>query len=103
MDIALDERSREFRERLLRWLADVDRPAGLRDYGATPTLDDAGPARAWQRQLHDAGWAGVSWPINHGGLGATPLELAIFAEEMARAGLPRHSNIVSLELAGPMI
>jgi alkylation response protein AidB-like acyl-CoA dehydrogenase len=76
---------------------------GLRDYGATPTLDDAQPARRWQRQLHDAGWAGVSWPREHGGLGATPFQLAIFAEEMAKAGLPRHSNIVSVELAGPMI
>ena len=103
MEIASDDRTRRFRERLLRWLSEVELPPGLRDYGATPTLEDAGPARAWQRQLHDAGWAGASWPEEHGGLGATPLELAVFAEEMARAGLPRHSNIVSLELAGPRI
>ena len=99
----LDDRTRRFRDRLLEWLSSVEVPAGLRDYGATPTLEDAGPARAWQRRIHDAGWAGVSWPEEHGGLGATALELAVFAEEMARAGLPRHSNIVTMELAGPMI
>lgn len=99
----MDGRSREFRERLLSWLADAQPPAGLRDYGATPTRDDVESARAWQRQLHDAGWAGVSWPVDAGGLGATTMELAIFCEEMAKAGLPRYSNIVSLELAGPMI
>jgi alkylation response protein AidB-like acyl-CoA dehydrogenase len=31
------------------------------------------------------------------------VEQAIYAEEMARLGLPRQSNITSLELAGPMI
>jgi alkylation response protein AidB-like acyl-CoA dehydrogenase len=92
-----------FRERLLAWLSVVEPPAGLRDYGATPTAQDEPAARAWQRQLYDAGWAGVSWPVEHGGRGATPMELAMFAEEMAKAGLPRHSNLVSLELAGPMI
>ena len=103
MDLALDDGTRRFGERLLDWLAVVQPPPDLRDYGATPTLADAAAARAWQRQLHDAGWAGVSWPKDAGGLGATALELAVFAEEMAKAGLPRYSNIVSLELAGPMI
>ena len=27
--------------------------------------------RTWQRQLHDAGWAGISWPKEFGGRGAT--------------------------------
>lgn len=60
-------------------------------------------ARAWQRILHDAGWAGLSWPRQHGGRDASVAEQAAFAEEMAQAGLPRQLNLVGLELAGPMI
>jgi alkylation response protein AidB-like acyl-CoA dehydrogenase len=25
---------------------------------------------AWQRRMHDAGWAGINWPKEHGGRGA---------------------------------
>src|SRR5437764_4927997 len=43
---------------------------------------DAG--RAWQRQLFDAGWAGIAWPAEYGGRGGTPAQAAIFAEEQSR-------------------
>ena len=103
MDLALTAEEREFRERLLTWLSGVKVPPGLRDYGSTPTGDDIGPARRWQRILFEGGWAGMSWPREHGGAAATLLEQAIFAEEMAKAGLPRQLNIVGLELVGPML
>ena len=41
--------------------------------------------REWQRKLHEAGWAGISWPKEYGGRGATLIEQAIFGEELARA------------------
>ena len=103
MDLHFDEREQAFHDRLVRWLGSVRPPEGLRDYGATPTGDDLGPARRWQRMLHDTGWAGLSWPRHHGGQEATVIEQAIYAEELARAHLPRQLNLVGLELAGPMI
>ena len=103
MDLALTVEERDFRNRLLAWLSGVSVPPGLRDYGSTPTLDDIDAARAWQRILFDAGWAGLSWPREHGGAGAGLVEQAIFAEEMAKARLPRQLNIVGLELVGPML
>jgi alkylation response protein AidB-like acyl-CoA dehydrogenase len=59
---------------------------------AKPPTDDW-PARrehdmAWQRQLFDAGYAGISWPAQHGGRGASPTEELIFLEEAERAGAP---------------
>jgi alkylation response protein AidB-like acyl-CoA dehydrogenase len=42
----------------------------------------------WQRQLHDAGYAGISWPSAYGGRGATPSEELIYLEELERAGAP---------------
>lgn len=93
----------EFRRHLRAWLASVVPPEGLRDYGATPTAADVGAARAWQQCLSRAGWAGLSWPSAFGGRDASLAEQAVFAEELARAGLPRQLNLVGLELAGPMV
>lgn len=103
MELRLTAEEECFREDLLSWLQSVERPDGLRDYGATPTADDIEPGRAWQRLLHAGGWAGLSWPTQHGGRGCSASELAIFAEVMAEADVPRQLNIVGLELAAPMI
>src|SRR5262249_61219347 len=35
-------------------------------------------ARAWQRLLHDGGWAAVAWPREHGGRAPPPLERCPF-------------------------
>lgn len=43
--------------------------------------------RWWQGQLHDAGYAGISWPREFGGQGGRPIQEAIFAEEQAKWGV----------------
>ena len=48
MDLQLSPSEQRFRERLCTWFDAVERPAGLRDFGATPTAEDIEPARAWQ-------------------------------------------------------
>lgn len=98
-----DEPLDSFIAQLKGWLDKVEAPAGLRDYGATPTQDDLIPAKEWQAILHRDGWAGLSWPEKFGGKGSTPLEQGIFAEELARRGLPRQLNIVGLDLVGPVL
>ena len=59
--------------------------------------------RAWQRKMFDAGWAGISWPKEYGGRGATLMEQVIFIEEMARAEAPPMANVLGLGLIGPTI
>jgi alkylation response protein AidB-like acyl-CoA dehydrogenase len=59
---------------------------------------------AWQRRLYDAGWAGISWPREYGGRGATLMEQVIWFEEYARAGAPEISTLfVGLNHAGPTL
>ena len=59
---------------------------------------------AWQRRLFDAGYAGIAWPTEIGGRGATPNEELIFLEETERAGAPYVGvNFVGLLHAGPTI
>ena len=102
MDLELTAEEQAFRKRLEDWLGTVEVPAGLRDYGSTPTAEDIDAGRAWQELLVEGGWAALSWPAPHGA-GATPSEQALFAEALARRGLPRQLSFVSMELAGPII
>jgi alkylation response protein AidB-like acyl-CoA dehydrogenase len=103
VDLRFSPEEQAFRQAVREFFATTKRPSGLRDYGATPTAGDIVAAKAWQRLLLDAGWAGLSWPKQHGGREASPMEQAIFAEEAARAGVPKQLNLVGLELAGPML
>ena len=93
----------EFRAQVRDWLASAPRPEGLHDYGGTPQLADVPAGRQWHRTLHEAGYACLHWPAEHGGRDASVAEQAIFAEEAARAGVPRQLNIVGPDLAGPVI
>jgi alkylation response protein AidB-like acyl-CoA dehydrogenase len=57
----------------------------------------------WQRRLNDGGWAGVHWPKEYGGRGASLMETAIFFEELGRSGGPLPVNTLGLLLAGPTL
>jgi alkylation response protein AidB-like acyl-CoA dehydrogenase len=59
---------------------------------------------AWQRRMYEAGWAGISWPREYGGRGATLMEQLIWYEEYARAGAPEISTtFVGLNHCGPTL
>jgi alkylation response protein AidB-like acyl-CoA dehydrogenase len=59
---------------------------------------------AWQRRQFDGGWAGVSWPQEFGGRGASVLEQLIWYEECARAHAPAPGSMfVALSHAGPTL
>src|SRR5438270_10250180 len=59
--------------------------------------------RSWQAKLHEAGYAGLSWPEEYGGRGATLIEQALFNEEMARAKAPMTANVLGLVMGGPVV
>jgi alkylation response protein AidB-like acyl-CoA dehydrogenase len=98
MDLTLSDSERAFRDDVRGWLAE-NHP------GPTPKEEDAAFAfrRDWQRQLNERGWAGLSWPEEYGGAGATVVEQAIFYEEVARAGAPQMANTLALAIGGPTV
>ena len=59
--------------------------------------------RQWQRKMFDAGYSGMSWPKEYGGREATPYELVIYLEEMARVRAPEPLGVIGLNMAGPTI
>src|SRR3989449_9003396 len=106
MDLAFSEAELAFRDDVRVWLVDnLTEGWGLSGYREPQTFEEKLEfARDWERTLADAGWAGISWPKEYGGRGATLMEQVIFHEEMARARAPQISvNFVGINLAGPTI
>jgi len=60
-------------------------------------------ARAWQRLLHDGGWAAVAWPREHGGRAATPVERWLFDQALDEVGAPRPPAASYVDLIGPAL
>ena len=98
MDLTFTDAQLAFRDELRAWFA--DNPPG-----PAPEGEDAIVAwrRDWQRRLHEGGWAGVHWPVEYGGRGATLMETAIFFEELGRSGGPLPANALGLLLGGPTL
>src|SRR6478735_1211079 len=103
MDLRYTAAEQQFRSELREWLGDV-----LPGLGPEPHREDWDARRAWdtgwQRMLYDAGYAGINWPREFGGRGATPAEHLIFIEETERARAPYVGmNFVGLLHAGPTL
>ena len=59
--------------------------------------------RAWQRQLAEAGYVGVTWPAEHGGQGKGPLHQVVINQEIARAGVPGILDAIGVGMLGPTL
>jgi alkylation response protein AidB-like acyl-CoA dehydrogenase len=91
-----------FRAELRAWL-EANLPHERRGWrgGAQRFEDSFG--REWSRKLHEAGYAGLTWPTAYGGAGAPYSYQAILYEELARAQAPGHVGVIGLGMAGPTI
>jgi len=103
MDLRYSEADEAFRKEVRTWL-DEAVPA----YGAPPPPGDWDARRAydtgWQRTLHDAGYAGLNWPVEYGGRGLPSSQQLVFLEEYAAAGAPYVGiNFVGNAHAGPTL
>ncbi|HYX78037.1 MAG TPA: acyl-CoA dehydrogenase family protein, partial [Solirubrobacterales bacterium] len=99
MDLTLTTEEAAFRDDVRAWLA-KNHPGEEPRSGTDAWIEFA---TEWQRALHAGGWAGISWPAEYGGRGATLVEQAIFGEEMARAKAPRPANVLGLVMGGPVV
>jgi alkylation response protein AidB-like acyl-CoA dehydrogenase len=69
----------------------VDSPAALAE------------ARAWQEKAAADGWAGIGWPIEYGGRGASMIEQVIYSQEAADYDLPDSVFGIGIQLGGPTV
>src|SRR5215217_5639401 len=110
MDLTFDERELAFRDELRAWLRDNPPEAEPERSGDERSARGSGDEHAhyawrrdYERRLAEGGWAGVHWPAEYGGRGATLTQNAIFFEELGRSGAPLPANVLGVLLAGPTI
>src|SRR5689334_21135937 len=102
MHLNLSPSEQRFRDQLRTWLAanirkDWDE---LRDEAMVERFEYL---KRWQRKLYEGGWAGISWPKEYGGRGASLMEQVIFWQVMAMAGAPPVANVLGIGLVGPTL
>jgi alkylation response protein AidB-like acyl-CoA dehydrogenase len=101
MDITFTAEEERFRAQARAWLekhAPRSEP-GEHDLQTRREFD-----LAWQRKLYEAGYAGISWPKEYGGRGASLTEQLIWYEEFARSGAHEPSTLfVGLNHGGPTL
>ena len=87
MDLLWTDDDERFRAELRAWL-----DTALPQLPAEPKREDWQARRdrdtTWQRMLYDAGYAGINWPSEFGGRGASLSEQLVFYEEITAAGAP---------------
>jgi alkylation response protein AidB-like acyl-CoA dehydrogenase len=96
----------QFRELLREWFEANPAPElpRLVTFGDDVGADYLAAQRQWQKRLAQAGLAGIAWPIEYGGQGASALQQLIFHEEHQRAGgRGGEPFFVGLAHAGPTI
>ncbi len=105
MDLLWSESDERFRAELRAWIAEA-----LPKLPPEPKREDWAARRArdtaWQGMLHDAGYAGINWPAEYGGRGASLSEQLVFYEEITKAGAPNVGvsvNFVGMLHAGPTL
>lgn len=107
MDLNLSPSELKFRDELRAWLAgnvpkDWDSRRG--EPAKAQSMEERFEfLKKWQRKMYEAGWAGVSWPKEYGGRGASLMEQVIFWQELAQAGAPPLANVLGLGLIGPTL
>jgi len=102
MDLNLTDEELQFRDELRAWLA-ANLPKDWNEWREKPIEVSFPYLRAWQRKLHEGGWAAVSWPKEYGGRSASLMQQAIFWEEMTRVDAPPTANTLGLGIIGPTI
>ena len=102
MDLHDRKEEAAFRAELRSWLRE-NLPEELRGHrGGAARFEGLAP-REWSRKLHEAGYAGLTWPAEYGGGGRSPTYQAIFLEELSRTEAPPHVGVIGLGMAGPTI
>ena len=94
----------DFRGRAREWLAaNAPRRGDAGDAEGEPGDRDIPSQKAFQARLYDAGFAGITWPVEYGGQGLTNAEQIAFSEEAREYNLPVGAFVIGLGMPGPTL
>jgi alkylation response protein AidB-like acyl-CoA dehydrogenase len=92
------EELERYRHRVREWLAAREYPR-ISGYW----LEHVPALQAWQRELHEGGLVGVSYPKEYGGEGLTLIHQAVANEEILRRAAPTAIGGPGVDVVGPVI
>ncbi|MBV9047817.1 MAG: acyl-CoA dehydrogenase family protein [Solirubrobacterales bacterium] len=102
MDLNDTPQQASFRRQARAWL-DAQKAQAPPRSGSYEDPEYVEARRAWQRQLAEAGLAGVTWPREFGGQGLGPIEQVTVNQELARAKVPGVLDVIGIGMLGPCI
>jgi alkylation response protein AidB-like acyl-CoA dehydrogenase len=104
MDFTYSPEQEAYRMEVRKWL-EANQPAALTEAEKEKADDEFlwQRLKAWHKKLYDAGWAGLTWPKEYGGRGATFIEQVIFQQELGRLNLPMGCNVLGVIMTGPAL
>jgi alkylation response protein AidB-like acyl-CoA dehydrogenase len=104
MDFNYSPEQEAYRMQVRKWL-EANQPPPLTEQEKERADDDSlwQRLKAWHKKLYDAGWAGLTWPKEYGGRGATFIEQVIFQQELGRLNLPMGCNVLGVIMTGPAL
>ncbi|MDH6197042.1 alkylation response protein AidB-like acyl-CoA dehydrogenase [Mycobacterium frederiksbergense] len=96
MDVKWSTSDQDFRDEVRDFLANNLTPE-IRRAGRlmTSVYADHDASMAWQKILHERGWAAPAWPVEHGGCAWSLTQHYIFSRESTLAGAPSLSPMAS--------
>ena len=101
MDLNLSPADLEFQDRV-RSLLSTHLPADVRERSLAGRSSTAADIRRWQQILHAQGWGALHWPLQFGGMAASPVQQYLFELECAMQGAPIQLAF-GLRMLGPVL
>ena len=99
MNLAFTAEEQAFAAEIRAWLADHLEPPP-----PFPSVDEeVAWGRRWQATMAADRWVGIHWPTEYGGRGASPVLVALWNTEYARARAPQPVNRVGVNNVGPTL
>lgn len=104
MDLNFAPEEEEFRLKVRRFLEETLPMSGLKP-GTEGRADKEwlDKSKAWQKNLYEAGYVGLSWPKEYGGQAMDPVRQSIVNDEMVRANAPYLVGGSGLSMLGPTL
>jgi alkylation response protein AidB-like acyl-CoA dehydrogenase len=99
MDLNLSPEERAFAADIRTWLeTNLDVPPPF-----ASLAEEIEWGRRWQAKLARDRWVAIHWPVEFGGRGASPVQVAVFNLEYARSRALQPVNRNGINLAGPTL
>jgi alkylation response protein AidB-like acyl-CoA dehydrogenase len=100
MDFAFSPADEAYRQQVREWLAKNHPGKSPGPHGSTVWLQWA---KDWQRRAYEAGYVGLGWPQQYGGIEGTLTQHVILTQEIVRARAPQFVGQMGVRMLGPTL